>query len=1035
MNTKLRNILLSTLIAGSTVASAQDVLVYLKTGGVRFYPSEIVKEFTTSNTHLELALINDSVITYDVADIDSISHARPADLPVFTSFKFNNKYNDQVFTDVIATVTPDSITATVGAIGKWLTPSFQVSDESALVWVDGTLQTSKQSRLPFNGKVIYTIGYDNWQQLTYTKIKDEVWSEPTGGVEFESVVITEDQLSTNAPSNRDYSEGVGKIVDGNTATFFHSTWGTGEYEKLPLDVAPYIDIALEEGLDKFVFGYSTRFDTDSRMPQSFLLQASHDGEQWMDIKTYTAEDGIPQYGVGQTFESDIIRLEEPYEFFRLTMLSANYKNYLCLSEFWIKKVVYEGEAQEPTLISPAQYEYVMKPFGRDVAVNIAWPSDTASVPAIYIDTDAGILPPDKETYLTASIRIDGAGVYPDFADSVNIKGRGNTSWAGQYGKSPYRLKFNSSKKPFGLTKGKSWVLLANRQTGSMLSNAVAMKIASMVETAGANRVIPVELYINGEYRGSYNFTQHVGLSNNSIDLDDETNAVLLELDSYYDEDFKFKDNNYTLPVNVKDPDLADDYEDPEAQFNVIKEDFNKFTSLLSSGTDDFENSVDETMLARFLLVNELVQNLEIGHPKSTFLYKEDLLSSSSKYVFGPVWDFDWAFGYEKNYNYCTSDPTYDYFPGLIHGAGYSFFNNLRYNSELIKRAYYKEWKEFMDNQLSELLDYVETYYQYANPSFENNYYLWYDGNNYEVVKDNTINWLKQRAQSIFENLEVYDLDTPTETLQGDANLDGYVTVADVVTIINRILELPNESFSYKQADLDNDNEISINDAVIAIDLVLATSRTQAAHLSLPKAEATLKLEPFMANIGEEAYATMSLKLNDNDCTAFQFDLTLPEHTSLQEVQVGNTLNRHKVEYQHIEDNNYRIVVYSPSSKSLELGQHDLTLVLKTDKMLSIAERRVSTSSALLTTTLGEDLRMSPQTTMFDVATTSIANLNQNVAVEGGKSLTIESLHAGKLNVYTLDGRCIRKLSLKPGKQSFSLPCGVYIVGDQKVVIQ
>ena len=53
-----------------------------------------------------------------------------------------------------------------------------------------------------------------------------------------------------------------------------------------------------------------------------------------------------------------------------------------------------------------------------------------------------------------------------------------------------------------------------------------MKAACLVGTAGANHIVPVELYMNGEYRGSYNFTEKVGFSNNSIDLDDETGAAL-----------------------------------------------------------------------------------------------------------------------------------------------------------------------------------------------------------------------------------------------------------------------------------------------------------------------------------------------------------------------------------------------------------------------------------------------------------------------------------------------------------------------------
>jgi hypothetical protein len=270
------------LASCATIVSAQDVLVYFKSGNVNVYPSEIVKSTDQDADALRITLNNDSVITFAMAEVASVGNEAPQDLPVFTSFKFNNKYNDQVFTDVEATITPDTIRARVGAIGKWLTPSFNISDDRAKVWVNGKEQVSKQSRLPFEGDVTYTIGYEGWLQLSYTKIADEVWSEPTEGLIYEQINLTADQLSTNAPSN--YDEDVDKLVDNNTGTFFHSTWGSGAYEKLPLSAFPYIEVALEEELQNFTFGYSTSYRTADRFPLSFLLQVSADGETWIDVK-------------------------------------------------------------------------------------------------------------------------------------------------------------------------------------------------------------------------------------------------------------------------------------------------------------------------------------------------------------------------------------------------------------------------------------------------------------------------------------------------------------------------------------------------------------------------------------------------------------------------------------------------------------------------------------------------------------------------------------------------------------------------------
>ena len=183
----------------------------------------------------------------------------------------------------------------------------------------------------------------------------------------------------------------------------------------------------------------------------------------------------------------------------------------------------------------------------------------------------------------------------------------------------------------------------------MTSNALAMKIADMVESRGCNHVIPVELYINGYYRGSYNFTENPGFSNNSIDLDDETNAVMLELDSYYDEYKRFRDTSYNLPVNVKEPDFEDDInagllteDEVEERFSLIQQNFNTFTQDTKFGGT---SHLDVDAFVRAMLVNDLVRNEEYKHPKSWKLYNPDITNSDSLWTFGPVWDFDWSYGY------------------------------------------------------------------------------------------------------------------------------------------------------------------------------------------------------------------------------------------------------------------------------------------------------------------------------------------------------------------------------------------------------
>jgi hypothetical protein len=197
----------------------------------------------------------------------------------------------------------------------------------------------------------------------------------------------------------------------------------------------------------------------------------------------------------------------------------------------------------------------------------------SKVPRIDIDIENGNTVVSRNYYLNAGFKVTGNGTYNNFAGTVQIKGRGNNSW--NYAKKSYRLKLAEKTKLFGLKKGKGWVLLANPQHGSLMANAIAMKIGQLANVAYTNHIIPIELYINGEYQGSYIFTEKVGLSNNSVDIDEEL-AYMLELDSYYDEDFKFRSDKYNLPVNIKDPDLFDySEEERDIKFETIKADFQK----------------------------------------------------------------------------------------------------------------------------------------------------------------------------------------------------------------------------------------------------------------------------------------------------------------------------------------------------------------------------------------------------------------------------------------------------------------------------
>ncbi len=698
--------------------------------------------------------------------------------------------------------------------------------------------------------------------------------------------------------------------------------------------------------------------------------------------------------------------------------------------------------------------YVTCPYGRQTTVRVTFATDQSTaqyrVPTIYITTDDGTMISSKETYWDAKITIDGGGVFPDMAETaMQIKGRGNSSWAGTWGKSPYHMKFAAGVKPLGLTKGKHWNLIANAQRYSMTTNAIAMKIAQLVETAGYNHEIPVELYINGQYRGSYNLTEKIGFANNSIDLTDETSAVMLELDSYYDETYRFRTTKYSLPVNIKEPDLSEGTS--ALTYTQISQHFNNAITALYNGEEP-GNHFDLDYLARFLFVNDLSFNTEFMHPKSTFCYNEDITNDNSKYIFGPVWDFDWGYGYQFNYNYFTYPATTDFWNSVSMEAD-DWTRDLRYSGESLDKAYYNLWHNFVnDGRLDELVEFCQDYYDYASASFTHDHSTWSNGDStsYATVTARAKTWLRERANYIhnyMKNTLDYDskgyLVTTDNTVNGDVNGDGAVTVADVVCVLNHMLNLPNEDFDFTQADQDANNIITVND-VLAIRDLTAQSSASGRFYGLPEAEAILTPGTATYRAGG---VDIPLDVYAGESTAYsglQFDLAIPSGMTVTDLDISGSIPEFKLFTAKLgssgntdsERDLYRISIYSSANHTLPNGHSIMTLSLDWGDCRNTAEElTASVSNVLFANSLGEDERSASRSTRFrNTGLTSISNTAWVVSQNGNK-LTIGATEDTTVPVYGIDGKLFGTYSARKGGCTITLPQGVYIINKKKIAVK
>jgi len=255
-------------------------------------------------------------------------------------------------------------------------------------------------------------------------------------------------------------------------------------------------------------------------------------------------------------------------------------------------------------------------------------------PVVRITTSAPVV--DKETWIASTITIDGGNRFEDLAETeVSVRGRGNSTWAWE--KKPYALKFASKQKVLGMPKHKRWCLIANYMDRTHLRNRIAYWLGAHSKLDYTTRNEFAELYMNGEYMGCYLLTEQIKVDENRVPIS-ETDGFLLEFDTYYDEELRFRTAASNIPVNVKFPDPEDV---SETQLEALKEYLDRTDAAVqalrngAAGEDPFARLDRESMID-FWIIFELMANHEMLHPKSVYFHKD----GDGKLIAGPIWDFD-----------------------------------------------------------------------------------------------------------------------------------------------------------------------------------------------------------------------------------------------------------------------------------------------------------------------------------------------------------------------------------------------------------
>ena len=265
------------------------------------------------------------------------------------------------------------------------------------------------------------------------------------------------------------------------------------------------------------------------------------------------------------------------------------------------------------------------------------------LPIINLFTDGSVQIDSKEDYVEGDISLDGRRDFESLSDlSMKIRGRGNSTWF-IHPKKPFQMKLSEKSAFLGMPEDKKWLFLAEYSDKTMLRNTMAFELGYMSNLDWTPAGEFAEVYLNGEYNGTYNITQKVEASSNRVALGDT--GYLLELDQLdrIDPDDVYFESTVTekFIINIKEPELNYGSEEFRYIENLIAE----FEGALFGANFQDENAgykkyINLESFIDWYLISEITKNVDSRWYSSIYLN----VMPGEKIKMGPLWDFDLAFG-------------------------------------------------------------------------------------------------------------------------------------------------------------------------------------------------------------------------------------------------------------------------------------------------------------------------------------------------------------------------------------------------------
>lgn len=347
---------------------------------------------------------------------------------------------------------------------------------------------------------------------------------------------------------------------------------------------------------------------------------------------------------------------------------------------------------------------------------------------------------------------------------LEIKARGNYTRRA-FSKKPFKLKLAAKQKLLGMTNNKHWAILAHADdTYGYLRNFTGFNLGNRIGLPWAPAQQPIEVVINGDYRGLYFLTESIRVDSKRVNIQELDDLVtdptlisggyLVELDNY-DEENQIRMPEQTcanIPCDMLRVtwDTPEEYSDIQKRF--ITDQFTTMNNAIGQAnrSDEIWRYMDMDDAVRYYIVEELISHTEAYHG-STYLFRDR--GEGQKWHFSPLWDCGNAF----------NGPTDGFFYENSY-FGATWIPSLRRNDKFNQRLA-DTWKWFMNNGFNGIYEDMSLYAERLKAAAQADYKRWHnaplpDGAEHQEVVDNRdmdsrlaaardklsgkVNWLKSQ---------------------------------------------------------------------------------------------------------------------------------------------------------------------------------------------------------------------------------------------------------------------------------------------------